>query len=170
MEPLQRRPLWYAFVTRPRHEKKVQTYLEQIAIEHYLPLRRTLNQWKDRKRWVDSPLFSCYIFARIAYIERYRVLEVPSVARIVGFNNQPTPIPDADIEAIRLILTTKQEIAVVDGFLHGQLVEIKSGPLHGMRGRVVDFRGSRWVEIHIEAISKAVLVDVQENVIRTIDT
>ncbi len=165
----QQQPLWYAFVTRPRHEKKVKTNLEQMSFDHYLPLRRTLNQWKDRKRWIEQPLFSCYIFVNIAYANRYRVLELPSVVRVVGFGNEPTPVPQSDIEAIRLILGSRQEIEVVDRFLPGQFVEIKNGPLAGMRGHIVDFRGSQWIEIYIEAIGKAVLVDIRENVVKRID-
>ena len=55
-------PLWYAFVTRPRHEKRVKQYLDGSGFENYLPLHKQMHQWKDRKKYVEVPLFSCWIF------------------------------------------------------------------------------------------------------------
>lgn len=162
---LQKEPLWYAFVTKPRHEKKVQQYLDLAGIESFLPIRRTLNQWKDRKRWVEAPLFSCYIFSRIAYVNRYDVLQVPSVARLVTFNNEPTPVSTQEIEAIRRILTAPQSVQVMDGMIPGTRVRITSGALAGLEGVLGEHRGSKWFMIYIEAIGKSILVDALENTV-----
>ena len=32
------------------------------GIESYLPLKKVLKQWSDRKKWVEEPLFRSYIF------------------------------------------------------------------------------------------------------------
>ena len=162
-------PMWYAFVTRPRHEKKVQHYLDQAGIQNYLPLHRTLNQWKDRRRWVESPLFSCYIFCHIPYVRRYDVLQVPSVARIVAFNNEPTPVRDQEIEAIRRVLSGPQKVQVMDGIVEGSRVRIVNGPLADLEGVLTQHRGANYFVIHIEAIGKSVLVDASENTIIDLD-
>ncbi len=166
MKNIEKIERWYAFVTRPRHEKKVKSYLDGVAIESYLPLKKTLNQWKDRKKWVESPLFSCYIFAKIPYIYRYDVLKATSVVRIVGFNNQPTPVLDEEIEAIKIYLASNVDVNVHDGFVKGDEVRINNGPLSGMEGFLVDFRGRRWFEIYISAIGKSILVDCTENIVK----
>ncbi len=154
---------WYAFVTKPRHEKKVKSYLDGAGITSYLPLRKTLNQWRDRKKWVEAPLFSCYIFSFIPFVHRYDVLRAPSVVRIVGFNNEPTPVRGDEIEAIKTFLSTQVEVDVVDGLLPGDRVRIVAGVLAGREGQLVDYRGSKWFEIYIPAIGKAVLVDIRGN-------
>lgn len=159
---------WYAFVTRPRHEKKVKSYLDGAGIETYLPLKKTLNQWKDRKKWVESPLFSCYIFAKIPYIYRYDVLKTTGVVRIVSFNNRPTPVLDEEIEAIKLFLASNIDVNVHDGFVKGDDVRINSGPLSGMEGYLVDIRGRKWFELYISAIGKSVLVDFTENIVKKV--
>ena len=163
------KPLWYAFVTRPRHEKKVQRYLDQAGIENFLPLHRTLNQWKDRRRWVESPLFSCYIFSRIPYVRRYDVLQTPSVARLVTFNNEPAPVRDEEIEAIRRVLAGPQKVQVLDGIVEGSRVRIVSGPLADLEGVLIQHRGANYFVIHIEAIGKSVLVDASENTVIALD-
>ncbi|MBD3376112.1 UpxY family transcription antiterminator [candidate division KSB1 bacterium] len=168
MSDLQRDERWYAFVVRPRHEKKVKTYLDKKGIVNFLPVRKTLNQWKDRRRWVESPMFSCYIFARIAFVHRFEVLTVPSVVRQVMFNNEPTPIEDREIEAIEMILASGQTFEVEDGLVPGDRVCIRSGPLAGMEGALVERRNSRWLVISIQAINKSVLVDAGENRIEII--
>ncbi len=156
---IQKERLWYAFVTRPRHEKKVKTILDQRGIINFLPLQRTLNQWKDRKRWVETPLFSCYIFAQVAFKDRYDVLTADSVARIVGFGNKPCPVRDDEIKDLKRVVETPNHLEVHNGLLAGDHVRIRSGPLMGMEGRLVDFRSKKYFVIYITAIGKSVLVD-----------
>ncbi len=161
-------PLWYAFVTRPRHEKKAQMSLEGAGIENFLPLKKSLHQWKDRRRWVEEPLFSCYIFARIAYNRRWDVLTSPSVARIVSFLDTPAPVRDQEIETIRRILTTEVDVEVQPGLLPGTQVRIGSGPLAGLEGKLTGQRGQKWFVVQIPAIGKSVLVSMGENIVEAI--
>ena len=152
---------WYAFVTKPRHEKKVKTYLDGYGIHHYLPLRKTLNQWKDRKRWVEAPLFPSYIFCEIQYVDRFQVLQVPSVVRIVGFNNEPMPVKESELESIRMLLSTDFELDVRPGLLTGDHVRISSGLLMDYEGQILEERGERYFVIHISSIGKSVLLNAK---------
>jgi len=153
---------WYAFVTKPRHEKKISNYMEKAGIVHFLPLRKTLNQWKDRRRWVEAPLFSCYIFSYVQYVSRYDILKVPSVVRIVGFNNRPTPVRQEEIDAIRRMLQTGIELEVQEGLLPGDPVKITTGPLEGLEGILSEQRGGKWFVVYVSAIGKSVSVDISE--------
>jgi transcription antitermination factor NusG len=168
MNMVQREELWYAFITRPRHEKKVRDQLEKKGIIHYLPIRKTLNQWRDRKRWVEAPLFSCYIFSKIPYVDRYDVLKIPSVVRIVGFNNRPTPVREDEIETIKLVLNSHKNIEVYDGLVPGDRIRILSGPLRGIEGYLSEIRGNKWLVIYIQAIAKSILVDAAENLVEKV--
>ncbi|MBN2356725.1 UpxY family transcription antiterminator [candidate division KSB1 bacterium] len=159
---------WYAFVTKPRHEKKVKSYMDSVGITNFLPLRKTLRQWKDRRRWVEMPLFSCYIFCQIEYIYRYDVLKLPSVVRVVSFNQQPTPVRQQEIEAIQRLLRYKEDVFVGDGLVPGDRVRISTGPLHGLEGVLSEQRGNKWFVVYISAIGKSVYVDIQENVLEKI--
>ena len=154
-----REPLWYAFSTKPRHEKKAKMYLDGAGIESYLPLYKTLSQWSDRKKWVEKPLFPSYIFCCIPFMNRFEVLQQPGMVRIIGFNNDPMPVLDRELEAIKLLLTTEIDIHVRDGFVAGDNVRISSGLLMDYEGKVLQERGERYFVIYISSIGKSVLID-----------
>jgi transcription antitermination factor NusG len=157
----QREILWYAFVTKPRHEKKVQAYLQGAGVPNYLPLRKTLNQWKDRKRWVEAPLFSSYIFCHIPFVDRYEVLQAPGMVRIVGIGGNPMAVQDREIDDIRKLLETGMNLEVRSGMIPGDYVKITGGILMGFEGQIVEERGRSYFEINIPSIGKSILVDAR---------
>src|SRR5512140_1670119 len=67
---------WYALYTRPRAEKMVYSRLEEGGIEAFLPLYKTLRKWSDRKKLVEKPLFSSYVFVNVNNTIRPKVLRV----------------------------------------------------------------------------------------------
>ena len=60
-------PCWYALSAKPRHEKAVSHHLEIQKLESFLPLSFTWRTWCDRKKEVELPLFSGYVFCRFGY-------------------------------------------------------------------------------------------------------
>ena len=57
-------PQWVAFYTLPRNEKKIFSKLQEKGYITYLPLKKELHKWHDRKKWVDVPLIPSYIFVK----------------------------------------------------------------------------------------------------------
>src|SRR5271166_3029022 len=92
---------WYALYTCSRHEKCVAQQIEQRSISCFLPLYRSIRRWKDRRKEMELALFPGYVFVRMALRDRLRVLELPSVVRLVSFNGQPAVLPEAEIEQLR---------------------------------------------------------------------
>ena len=56
---------WYVLYTNPKAEKKVAEQLNKIGIETYCPLVTKIQQWSDRKKKIEVPLFSSYVFVNI---------------------------------------------------------------------------------------------------------
>src|SRR6266581_6906197 len=94
-------PRWYAACTRSRHEKQVRQQLDEKVVETFLPLYESVHRWKDRRARVQLPLFPGYLFVRLALRDVLKVLEVPSVVRLVGFKGKYEPLPEHDIERLR---------------------------------------------------------------------
>src|SRR6266852_4709255 len=92
---------WYAAYTCAQHEKRVAAELGMREMEHFLPLYSSVRRWKDRRVQLEFPLFPGYVFVRLALCERLRVLQIPSVVRLVGFGGLPTALPDTDMEILR---------------------------------------------------------------------
>ena len=162
-------PQWYAFATRARHEKKVNEHLQSAGMESFLPVRKTLNQWKDRKKWIESPLFPSYIFAKIPYKNRLDVLTLPSVIDIVGINNQPCPVRPEEIEAIKLLLNSNSGFDVNMGLSMGNRVRICSGPLIGLEGVIAQIRGGTRVVFNISALGKSIVINASDYKIKHLD-
>jgi hypothetical protein len=81
---------WYGLQTRPRHEKIVAQRLEERGVTTFLPLVTEVHRWSDRKKSVQMPLFSCYVFAKFVpnRSDRLRVLRVDGVFGLVGASGE----------------------------------------------------------------------------------
>lgn len=153
--------LWYPVYTKARAEKQVLVWLERHGIEAYLPLQKVLRQWSDRRKWVEIPLFSSYIFVHIDMRQYYTVLETPGVARFVWFEGKPVPVSDRQIQTIRLLLKGDIDLeAVEESFSPGDHITIDYGTLRGVEGELVDYRGKKKVLIRINEISHNLLITV----------
>src|SRR6476660_2292202 len=97
---------WYALRTRSRHEKIVRDQLENQGIEPLLPTVKRMSHWKDRKKEIEVPLFSGYCFVRFASEHKLPVLKTIGVVDIVGNGHSPEPIPDEEIVALRMLMTS----------------------------------------------------------------
>lgn len=153
---------WYALYVRSRFEKKVNAILREKGLESYLPLRTVLKQWSDRKKKVLEPLFSCYVFVRISLRERIYAVESHGVVRMVSFNGHPSPIPDDEIHAVKTVLEGADTFETTQYFGVGQMVEVITGPLEGIRGRLIQHRGQKRLLVGIAQIKQAITVEVNE--------
>ena len=156
----QLQPSWYAVQTCANHEKRVVEQLSQRAIEVYLPLYESIRRWKDRRVSLQLALFPGYVFVHLALRDRLRVLQTPSVVRIVGFSGRPAALPDQEIEALRQGLESKMRIEPHRYLKVGQRVRVKSGPLEGLHGTLVRKRnGTRFV-ISFDLIMRSVAAEI----------
>ena len=118
---------WFAIQTKARHEKRVATELEEKGVEAFLPLFSEVHQWSDRKRKVELPLFSTYVFVRIGWERSIRVsvLQTNSVFRFVGVRGMGVPIPDEQINALQTIVREKVPFSPYPFLNLGQRVRIR---------------------------------------------
>jgi transcription termination/antitermination protein NusG len=153
-------PRWYAAYTSANHEKRVREQLEQRCVASFLPVYETVRRWKDRRMRLQLPLFPGYVFVRMALVDRLRVLQIPSVVRLVGFNGHPSPLADEEIEGLKMGLVAGV-LAEPHPFLTaGRRVRIKSGPLVGRQGVLLRRKGAFRVVLSIEVIMRSIVVDV----------
>jgi transcription antitermination factor NusG len=152
---------WYAVYTCANHEKRVGQQLERRSVEYFLPLYESLRRWKDRRVQLQLPLFPSYVFVRITQRDRLRVLEIPSMVRLVGFNGLPTALPDDEMEAMRDALTRKLRAEPHPYLKVGRRARITSGPFVGLEGILLRKKGTFRVVLSIELIKRSIAVDVE---------
>jgi transcription antitermination factor NusG len=153
--------LWYAAYTSANHEKRVAEQLTVRAVEHFLPLYESVRRWKDRRMQLQLPLFPGYVFVRLKLQNRLQVLQVPGVARFVGFNGMPTALPDKEIEALRTSIVSGMRAEPHPYLAVGRRVRITAGPLVGHEGILLRRRGGcTRVVLSVDLIQRSVRVDV----------
>ena len=153
---------WYALRTNGHHEKRVRDRLAGVGIEPFLPLTRQQRQWSDRKMLIELPLFTGYCFARFSLRNRLTIMQISSVAGIVG-SVGPEAIPDAELDAIRAVCESDRNIQCVDLLVEGMQVEIVTGPLRGLMGQFIHHAGQNYIVVRVQLIQQAVAVHIHKN-------
>jgi transcriptional antiterminator RfaH len=154
-------PSWYAVYTHSRTEKKVARELQKQNIDYYLPLYKTIRQWSDRKKKVEEPLIRSYIFVRITEKDYRTVLQTSGVVNIVSFSGKPVPIPDWQIENLKIVLGAEVPIAPGEReFTKDEEVRITRGALEGLRGQIIQVKGRHKLVISVNALNYNVTVDI----------
>lgn len=153
-------PRWYVAQTCARHEKCVAEQLASRNIEKFLPLYETVSRWKDRRVRLQLPIFAGYVFVRLPLRERLRVLELPSVVKLIAFGQLPIALPDDEMDALRHGLTSQLRAEPHPYFTAGRRVRMRSGPLAGLTGVILRKQGSFRLVLSVELIQRSVAVDV----------
>src|SRR5580693_2757544 len=154
---------WYGLHTQSRHEKIVAQRLQERGVTTFLPLVTEVRRWSDRKKSVELPLFSCYVFAKFVpnRAERLRVLRVDGVFGLVGARGEGAPIPDEQIDAVRNLVEGELPWSSHPFLKIGQRVRIRSGALDGLEGILVSRNGDRTLVISVDAIQRSLAVRVE---------
>jgi len=153
---------WYAAYTSANREKRVSEQLNMRRVEHFLPLYTSLRRWKDRKVKLDMPLFPGYVFVRMALRDRLPVLQVPGVARLVGFNGTPVALPPEEIETLRASLVASVRVQPHPYLVVGQRVSLRSGPLAGLSGILVRRKSGARLVVSVDLIQRSVALEIDE--------
>ena len=128
---------WYAVFTLPQNEKSVARQLALREVETFLPTYETVRVWRNRQRVrTVLPLFPTYLFVRIDCRQRRRVLESPGVIQIVGNSRAHVPVPDAEIEWLRIGMREKT-LEPFHELVVGRKARIKAGSMEGVEGVLV---------------------------------
>ncbi len=162
-------PYWFAIQTRSRHEKVVRDQLAAKRITHLLPLWRKRSIWKDRVKHVEIPLFSGYLFGYFALQDKVAVLETVGVARLVGINGTPVPIPDEQIVAVRTLMEHRLPCSPHPYLVEGMRVRIKCGLLAGTEGILLAKKQRHRLVISVDIINQAVAVEVDSAAIEPLE-
>lgn len=133
--------------------------LADQEIEHFLPCCRSVRQWKDRRVTLEQPLFPGYVFVRLLFSERMRVVTLPNVVSLVGTKNSPAVISEEEIGWIRLGIQHGNAMPHPHLTI-GQRVRIVTGALCGMQGVLVRRHNSTRVVVCLDSISRGFVVEV----------
>jgi len=135
-------PRWYVAHTYSGYENKVKASLEKIVenrgLSHLIydvkiPVEIVIEKKGDKEIEVENKIFPGYVLVKMSMNEEswHAVRNITGVTGFVGPGSRPTPLTDAEVEALNI-----EEKRVKLSFAVGDSVVIYSGLFEGYTGVV----------------------------------
>lgn len=162
---------WYAVYVRANSEKKLFDNLQEKNIECYLPMRKVLKYWSDRKKWVDEPLFKSYVFVKVSNKEFFTVLNTAGTVCYISFGGKAQCIPENQIDNIKTFLAhSEHEITVSsERIQRGVSVEVIHGSLKGIKGEVINILGQSRFLVRIDSMNCSLYTNIEKDEVMLIE-
>ncbi len=151
-------------MTRPRFEKQVGGQLTEYSFENLVPMQRQLRQWRDRKKWVEIPLFYSYIFVCTSERRRNEVFKIYGLTKYLSFGGQICTVTANEIERIKRLCSYDGKVIVEQGRLqHGDIVEIIEGHFAGLHGQVLSTSKKQKIRLSIASLNCIATIELSPN-------
>jgi transcription antitermination factor NusG len=155
---------WHVLYVKPRSEKTTTAALTALGWQVYVPIQRVQRQWKDRKKWLEVPLFNGYIFIKIPEKERNLVFQQKNVLKYVRVGSEYAQVSDSEIARIFLISRSLTEVVIVEktkkNALVGKRVRVISGLLEGLEGEIVAEQNQTVLRVEIVGLGCMMQVEM----------
>lgn len=159
---------WYAIYTRPHWEKKAADLLTRKQLENYCPVMKVPKKWADRKKIILQPLFTSYVFVRLADAEFVPALQTDGVLTFVNWLGKPAVIRDEEIQAIQAFLAEHPVVTVERVNVNVKdSVRIINGPLKSLEGEIREVNKST-VKVYLPSLGYMLMAEVERNNIEII--
>ena len=161
---------WYVLYTRSRCEKKVAIMLTKRGIENYCPLNRVVRQWSDRRKIVNEPLFSSYVFVK-ALASDFNIIKqaTSDIVNFVYWLGQPAVVRNDEIESIRLFMGEHSNVKLEKITVKvNDRVRMTSGPLINSYGQITEIHNNK-VKLHIPSLGYSVVAEMNISNIEVVD-
>jgi transcription antitermination factor NusG len=149
--------VWYAGRVRYRTEKKIKSFLEDKAIEHFIPFQTVVRERNGKKVRRERPEIPCLIFVHTDY---RTALSIPaesgfSVSFIKNMETKKVQvIPDKQMQDFMFLLDLSGSTFRVENanLKRGDRVRVVKGSFAGIEGELIRVKGHKRVVVRLEGI------------------
>ena len=165
-------PRWYVAHTYSGYESKVKANLEKIVenrglgdkiFDIRIPVETIVEKNGDVEKVVEVKIFPSYVYIKMVMTDEswHAVRNITGVTGFVGPGSRPTPLSDAEVEAlnieevkVRLAVNVGDNVQIVAGLFEGYsgVVQSISDDLRNVTVLVKRGRRDMPVELEISAI------------------
>ena len=143
--------------------------LSKIGVHCFLPLQKQLKQWKDRKKWVEMPLFGSYLFVYIAERQKNDVFAIQGIIKFLSVQGRLSILNEEEIERIKKICAYEHEVRISTiNVLMSDYVEVIEGPLKGLKGRVTEKANNAYLYIQIENLGFTASFKIEKELVKRV--
>jgi len=157
---------WFAVQVRRRWESSTALLLSGKGYQTLLPTYKERKRWNGRLREVNAPLFPGYVFCQFDTQRRLPILVTPGVIAVVSQGKVPLPVDDAEIAAIRTLVSSGVPVEPWPFLEIGQKVRIESDALLGLEGILVQFKGNHRVVLSVSLLRRSVALEIDRASVR----
>lgn len=145
------------------------SHLTARGFESFLPMYKSRRHWSDRIREMEVPLFSSYVFCRFDPLNRFPVVSIPGIVHVVSVGKVPVAVDQNEIEAIQAAVNSGLHHEPCSYLRVGQRVRIEQGPLNGVQGILMSFKGNQRLVLSITLLQRSMAVQIDEAWARPLD-
>ncbi len=151
---------WFAVQTRTRYENFAAKQLAGRGYEVFLPFYLCKRRWSDRMQEFEVPLFPGYLFCRFNLQDRLPILTTPGVIQVVGIGKTPIPVDEEEVIALQTAVKTGMPRHPWPFLKVGEKVRVQDGPLCGLEGVLLNFKGRYRLVLSVSLLQRSVAVEV----------
>lgn len=160
---------WFAVYTKYKCEKYVSEQLSKKNIEAYVPLMSKSKRYTRKIKTYNVPIINCYVFAYITKSQYLPVLETEYVMKFLRHGKDLLAIPPAEIEMLKRVAGDVAEVYDSTKTFHeGELVEVVSGHLTGMKGKIVNRSGKHSFVIDLETLGFQLRINIDVKLLKPV--
>lgn len=169
-------PRWYVAHTYSGYESKVKANLEKIVenrglgdkiFDIRIPVETIVEKNGDVEKVVEVKLFPSYVYIKMVMTDEswHAVRNITGVTGFVGPGSRPTPLSDAEVEALNI-----EEVKVRLSFTVGDNVQIVAGLFEGYSGVVQSISDDlRNVTVMVKRGRRDMPVELETSMIKPAD-
>ncbi|CAD7799003.1 Transcription termination/antitermination protein NusG [Chryseobacterium aquaeductus] len=154
---------WYVIYTKSRYEKKIAQKLNEQNFKVYLPLNTVMSKWSDRKKKVEKPLFSSYVFIYLDTVKDYlKALSIDGVVLFIKFGGRLVRVLDEEINQIKIFLNQFSQVELKSSLelKVGEIKRIKSGPFENYECEIIKIDNKKKICVRIESLQQSLLAEI----------
>ncbi len=151
---------WWVLHTKPRQEKALARQLMELGLAYYLPLFPKRHRIRGRLMTAYVPLFDGYVFLWGSIVERQKAFQTNRVVQAINVKDQDRLTQD--LKQVKRLIDTGRPIMPVNALEPGDEVEIRVGPLTGLRGTIIgSSRGQRFM-VKVDFIQRGAAIEIED--------
>ncbi len=158
---------WFVLQTKSRQEKVVCDFFRDRQIDYLLPLVAKTTYYGKRKVKSELPLFPGYVFVRSAVQDAYAADRTNRLVRIIPVFDQARI--EEELRSLTRALEAQSPFDRHPQLVAGVRVEVKSGPLQGVRGVVESRLKMDRLVLQVEILGQAISVEVDTDLLAILE-
>lgn len=158
---------WHVLQTKTRQEKALAATLDAAGVSHFLPLTPRVRYHGGRRRIVQAPLFSSYLFVWGPNEAAYFAMRTKRVARFVDVPDQGRL--DEELQHLRAALERGGQLDPYPFLTRGRRVRVRAGPFQGVEGLVEERTDADRLVLQIQTLGQATSLEIDADLLEPIE-